>query len=206
MRKTSNSWTSPFGENGMRSDERSLASDHGRLQTMLIQTAQKPKYVQHKGKTPRRLHQGIPSYRVQNVIWPLLLKMESTTKDEKEEGIATAAIDSEKYFDSICWEVTFQMLNRMGLDQRIWKPMLNFIAHLKRFNKVAGTLGTTWTCTNSITQGCSLSLLATAALSMVWARVLEEEYSPATALWTTEDSVRQEEKRRATAVSHPDHE
>ena len=94
------------------------------------------------------------------------------TKDEK--GIATAAIDSEKYFDSICWEVRFQMLDRMGLDQRIWKPMLNFIAHLKRFNKVAGTLGPTWTCTNSIIQGCSLSLLATVALSTVWARVLEE--------------------------------
>ena len=49
----------------------------------------------------------------------------STTKDEKEDGIATAAIDSKKYFDSICWEVTFQMLDRMGLDQRIWGPMLN---------------------------------------------------------------------------------
>ena len=97
------------------------------------------------------------------------------TKDEKEEGIATAAIDSEKYFDSLCWEVTFQMLGRMGLDQRILKPMVNFIAHLKRFNKVAGTLGPTWTCTNSIMQGCSLSLLATAAPSTVCARVLEEE-------------------------------
>ena len=66
------------------------------------------------------------------------------------------------------------MLHRMGLDQRIWKPMLNLIAHFKRFNKVAGTLGPTWTCTNSIIQGCSLSLLATAALSTVWARVSEE--------------------------------
>ena len=47
------------------------------------------------------------------------------------------------------------MLDSIGLDQRIWKPMLNFIAHLKRFNKVAGTLGPTWTCTNSIIQGCS---------------------------------------------------
>ena len=57
------------------------------------------------------------------------------------------------------------MLDRMGLDQRIWKPKLNFIAHLKRFNKVAGTLGPTWTCINSIIQGCSVSLMATAALS-----------------------------------------
>ena len=127
---------------------------------------------------------GIPLSRVHKAIWPLLLKMEAMTKDEKE-GIATAAIDSEKFFDSICWEVTFQMLDIMGLDQRTWKPMLNFIAHLKRFNKVAGTLGPTWTCTNSIIQGCSLSLLATAALSTVWARVLEEEVptvSSATAL------------------------
>ena len=53
--------------------------------------------------------------------------------------------------------------------------MLNFIAHLERFNKLAGTLGPTWTCSNSIIQRCSLSLLATVALSTVWARVLEEE-------------------------------
>ena len=86
---------------------------------------------------------------------------------KKEEGMATAAIDSEKYFDSICWEVTFHELDRVGLYQRIWKSMLNFIAHLFRFNKVAGTLGAAWTCTNSIIQGCSLST--------VWARVLEEE-------------------------------
>ena len=66
------------------------------------------------------------------------------------------------------------MLNRMGLDQRIWKPMLNFIAHLKRFNKVAGTLGPASACTNSMIQGCSLSLRTTAALSTIWARVLEE--------------------------------
>ena len=103
---------------------------------------------------------------MQNAIWPLLLKMEAMPKDNKG-GIATGTIDSEKYFDSKCWEVTFQMLNRMGQDQRIWKPMLNFIAHLKKFNKVAGTVGPTWTCTNSIIQGCSLSLMATAALSTV---------------------------------------
>ena len=96
---------------------------------------------------------------------------EESQEPEKEEGIATAAIDSKKYFNSICWEVTFQLLGRMGLDQRIWKSMLNFIAHLKRFNKVAGTLGPTWTCTNSIIQGCSLSLMATVTLSTVWTGV-----------------------------------
>ena len=57
--------------------------------------------------------------------------------------------------------------------------MLNFIVQLKRFNKIAGTMGPTWTCTNSVIQGCSLSLLATAALSTVWARALETEV-PAT--------------------------
>ena len=67
------------------------------------------------------------------------------------------------------------MLDKMGLAHRIWKPMLNFIVHLKRFNKVAGSMGPTWTCTNSIIQGCSLSLLAPAAPSTVYARPLEVE-------------------------------
>ena len=143
---------------------------------------------------------------MQNAFWPLLLKMESMTKDEKEEGFATAAIDSEKYFDSICWEVTFQMLNRMGLDRRIWKPMLNFIAHLKRFNKVAGTLGPTWTCTNSIIQGCSLNLLATAALSTVRARVLEEGVLTVPHCGRPETLCDRKRSAEAIAVSHPDHE
>ena len=64
------------------------------------------------------------------------------------------------------------MLYRMGLDKRIWKPMLNFIAHLKRLNKVAGMLEPTWICTKSIIHGCSFSLLATAAPSTVWAKLL----------------------------------
>ena len=99
----------------------------------------------------KTVHGGIPGSRVQNAIWPLLLKMEAMTKDEKEEGIATAANDSEKYFGSICWEVTLQMLDRMGLDERIWKKKQNFFAHLKRFNKVV-RWEPTWTCTNSIIQ------------------------------------------------------
>ena len=120
-------------------------------------------------------HGGIPGARVQNAFWPLLLKMEAMTKDEKDEGQQQHQLIRRKTSTAYVGKVTVQILGRMGLDQRIWKPMLNFIAHLKRFNKVAGTLGPTWTCTNSIIQGCSLSLLATAALSPVWAGVLEEE-------------------------------
>ena len=156
----------------------------------------------------KTVHGGIPRASLQNAIWPLLLKMEAMTKDEKEYGIATAAIDSEMYFDCICWEVTFQMLDEMGLDQRIWKPMLNFIVQPRRFNKVAGTMDPTWTWTNNIIQGCSLSLLATAALSTVFARALEAEYwqSSATALWMIVDPVRRENHRqnscRQTSKSH----
>ena len=61
-----------------------------------------------------KLFKKNPGARVQNAIQPLLLKMEAMTKDEKEEGIATAAIDSEKYFDSVCWEVTFPKAVRDG--------------------------------------------------------------------------------------------
>ena len=74
---------------------------------------------------------------MQNAIWPLLLKMEAITKDDKE-GIATAAID----FDGICWEVTFQVLDKMGLDQRIWKPMLNFHCTPQEIQQGCGNAGT----------------------------------------------------------------
>ena len=53
--------------------------------------------------------------------------------------------------------------------------MRSFISHFRRFNKVAGTMGPTRACTNSIIWGCSLSLHATAALSTVWLRAQEAE-------------------------------
>ena len=109
---------------------------------------------------------------MQNAIWPLLLKMEAMTKDE-EEGIANS---SNRLGEMLRQHMLGSHLPKCSTEWVcIMKPVLNFIAHLKRFNKVAGTLERTWTCTNSIMQGCSLSLLATAALSTVWARVLEEE-------------------------------
>ena len=157
----------------------------------------------------KTVHGGIPGSRVQHAIWPPLLKMEATTKDEKEEAIATAAIDSEKYFDSICWEVTFQMFDRMGLDQRIWKPMLNFIAHLKRFNKVAGTLGPTWTCTEQHHTGMlpesgnsgTVNSLAKSSGGRSTHGHLQQHCG------RSGDSLRQEKKRGTTTeIGHPDHE
>ena len=32
----------------------------------------------------------------------------------EEEGVATAAIDSSKFFDMIVWEVVFTMMGKMG--------------------------------------------------------------------------------------------
>ena len=128
---------------------------------------------------------------------------------KKEEGIATAAMDSEKYFHSVCWEVTFQMLDRLGLDQRIWKPMLNFIAHLKRFNKVAGTLGPTWTCTNSIVQGCSLSLLASSGAFDGLGKSLGRRsayISLQQHCGRPESLCDRKRSPETTAISHPDHE
>ena len=49
------------------------------------------------GRHPRQSHP--------ECVWTVLLAMEG-----EDEGVATAAIDSSKFFDVIVWEVVFPMI------------------------------------------------------------------------------------------------
>ena len=50
----------------------------------------------------------------------------------EEEGVATAAVDSSKFFDMIVWKVVFSVMGKMGVPDRVWKLQASFVFHLKR--------------------------------------------------------------------------
>ena len=89
--------------------------------------------------------------------------------------IATAALDLEKYFDRTCWEVTFQMLNRMGSGSANLEADAELHCTLQEIQQGCGDAGTHVDLHEQHDTGMLLSLLATASLSTIWARVLEEE-------------------------------
>ena len=99
------------------------------------------------------------------------------------------------------------MLDEMVLDQRNLEAKVE-LHRTPREQQGCRNDGPSWTCANSITEGCSLSLLATAALSTVRARVLEAEI-PAVLCNSIVDDRRPcatgKISAKTTASSHPDH-
>ena len=82
---------------------------------------------------------GIPENRIQECVWTVLLAMEG-----EEEGVATAAIDSSKFFDMIVWEVVFPMMGKMGVPDSVWKLQASFVFHLKRSFRHGQSCGEVW--------------------------------------------------------------
>ena len=72
------------------------------------------------------LHVGdIPEHRTRECVWTVVLAVEA-----KEEGVATAAIDSSTFFDVMAWEVVFSMMGKMRGPGRVWKLHGTFVFHL----------------------------------------------------------------------------
>ena len=112
---------------------------------------------------PKSVAGSIPQNRIQECAWTVLLAMEG-----EEEGVATAAIDSFKFFDMIVWEVVFPMMGKMGVPESVWKLQASFVFHLKRFFRQGQSCGEVWKAMNGVVQGCSLSVVTVACITGLW--------------------------------------
>ena len=77
---------------------------------------------------PKCVAGSIPENRIQECVWTVLWATEG-----EEEGVATAAIDSSKFFGMIVWEVVSPHDREEGVPDRVWKLQASFVFHLKRF-------------------------------------------------------------------------
>ena len=76
---------------------------------------------------PKSVARGIQEHRIQECVWTVLLAVEGEV-----EGVATAAIDSSKFFDIIVLDVVVTMMED-GSPRPSAEPPSQLRLHLKRF-------------------------------------------------------------------------
>ena len=84
-------------------------------------------------------------------------------------------LDIKKCFDSIPWSIAFGLLEDMGLDKKVTRPLQHMYLNLRRHMKIHGTAGEDFQATNGILQGCALSVIVLNAVVAVWDKVMREE-------------------------------
>ena len=81
-------------------------------------------------------------------------------------------MDYSKLFDSLVWEIIWNHALWMGAPKGIVRAMTNFYTDLNSRFKVNGHFGPQWGRTNSVAQGCPLSIVWANLIGALWAKVL----------------------------------
>ena len=80
------------------------------------------------------------------------------------DPIFGAALDFAKAFDNVPVDIALNVLEQLGINERILKPLTFMYQKLQRYFKIRGFLGEAFHATNGIMQGCPLSCLLLNAL------------------------------------------
>ena len=114
-------------------------------------------------------------------------------------------LDIKKCFDTIPWDITFSLVEKMGIDMKITRPLKSMYRDLKRRFKLYGTVGEEFKANNGILQGCALSIILLNALLAVWEAAVRTETRCRTSLYaddTTMTSNNTAQLRKGLTVSH----
>ena len=90
--------------------------------------------------------------------WTLQARFEEVGLEDSNRR--AAALDDEKYFDMFDVEFETERLEHMGYPKGLAKMQRGMYSKLKRHIKFAGCYGESFTPTNGLGQGCSLTLIA----------------------------------------------
>ena len=110
---------------------------------------------------------GIPHRSTQDIVWDLTLRLEDATKHGRFFG--GFSLDSEKFFDNVTWDVIFPLAEYVGFPKPISVLLQSYLSRLNRYFRYGPSAGPYWTCTNSIVQGCAISLILVAIQASLWA-------------------------------------
>jgi endonuclease/exonuclease/phosphatase family metal-dependent hydrolase len=130
-------------------------------------------------------HAYRPGHGTEDVYWTLgLMVEEAILTDTPLHG---AFMDFAKCFDSLPQGLLFRLAAEMGLSPRVLLPLQGMYDGLRRRFRLGASLGTEWTATNGILQGCPLSVFLLNALMAVWSRAVEASSPGTTALSYADD-------------------
>ena len=113
---------------------------------------------------------GIPHRSAQDIVWDLTLRLEEATRHGRFFG--GFSLDSEKFFDNVTWSVIFPLAEYVGFPKAVSTLLQNYLRNLKRYFRYGPSAGQYWTCTNSIVQGCVISLILVAIQASLWAHAV----------------------------------
>ena len=115
------------------------------------------------------LHKGQHGARAKHSTVDALIQISVTLEKALLDGLPLAgvAIDLSKAFDNIPVDITFAVLERMGIDPKISAPLRGMYKQIRRRFKLGGCVGQEFVSTNGILQGCPLSVMLLNALMAV---------------------------------------
>ena len=85
------------------------------------------------------------------------------------------ADDLAKAFDNIPVEITFRLLEKLGVDSGLCTALRGMYSQLQRRFTIGAFVGESFRSTNGILQGCPLSVMLLHALMMVSHRVIQPD-------------------------------
>ena len=84
-------------------------------------------------------------------------------------------LDYSKFFDQLPWELLWPLALRWGAPKCIIKAMQSFYICVTSRFKIGDHHGPAWKRTNSVAQGCPLSILWANMVGALWAKLLTIE-------------------------------
>ena len=93
-------------------------------------------------------------------------------------GLVGVSLDFAKAFDRLPQGILLRLMEEMGMDSSILRALRGMYCSLERRFKVGQHLGSSFTSSNGILQGCPISVLLLNAFVETWARAVQEEAGP----------------------------
>ena len=109
-----------------------------------------------------------------DLLWRKLLRVRDAILDG-EKAFANVDLDAEKYFDLFCWQVLFPLAEKFGMPSSVLRVHKAFYRGLQRRIRIGDYYGPAFGSTNSMLQGCALTLVYAAMLSTIWARAVRRD-------------------------------
>lgn len=112
----------------------------------------------------------------EDLFWQLAVRVEKAILAGDE--LFVVAFDFRNCFEMIPLGILFGILTEMGLSNRILAPMQTMYASFKRRWKLSkNAVGTGWTATNGILQGCGVSVVLLNCATTLWLQAVSCESS-----------------------------
>jgi hypothetical protein len=93
----------------------------------------------------------------------------------ERSALIAALLDYSKFFDMLPWEILWPLARWWGAPDEVVAAMERFYKQLKSRFKIGSHFGEEWTRTNSVAQGCPLSVMWANMLAAAWVKVMRRE-------------------------------